>query len=557
MPDRAVQIMEHAGNSENLSGLSASQLVIWAGQRLQPGEPLYNMILTFRIGGVVEAALFQRAFQALVDDCDALRTVIIDQAGTPRQRVLEAFTYEPAFIDMLATDDPQAALSAWLAEHRERAFDLGTCHFESALLRLGSRDYIWYLNQHHILTDATSVAILFERMQEFYTLARAGRLGEARPLPAFQDYVRQEAAEQSSMLRKRADAYWEERLSNPLQPSSFYRRVPANRSGRTERVTAPLGGPRSVALRALATHEEFRAFTVDLALFQILTTVLFTYLHRMTGNRELAIGTPSHNRASTALKQTAGLLIEIFPLQVEIGEQETFTSLYRKVATASHELLLNAAPGASGFKHHRAYDVVLNFITASFGDFAGMPTEAEWVHAGYGDRNHLLRLQVEDFGRGDAYGLYFDMNVDVFDTRERAWCAEHFIRVLDAFLDDPTQALERVTLLSPTDRDRLIVEFNANEAMEVPHETVVQLFERQVETDSDRIALIRGDTALSYGELNQRVNAVTYKLISRGARVGQSIGVAMPRSAEAVIAMFAVLKSGAAYLPLDPVYPAE
>ncbi len=531
--------------------LTASQRLIWTGQRLQPGEPLYNMVLAFHISGELEGATFARAFQALVDRCDVLRVALPGDAASPdtppRQRFRERFEAPFAQLDFSADTDPRARLAAWLDEHKVLDLDPRECLFESALIRLAPDAYVWYLNQHHLITDAWSCAVLFERLQAFYALARAGRLDDAPGLPLYRDYVEHEHARRDSPAQQKSRAYWEARLRSPTPPSRFYREPPTEAGGRTERVVCVLGAQRSAALRALAAEPGFRAFTGELALFQVFATLLLAYLARVTGNRTLAIGTPSHNRGSAQFKATAGLFIEIFPLQATIEEGETFASLYAKVARAAQELLMHAQPGASGAAHNRAYDVLLNFITASFGDFDGRATRTEWIHAGYGDRSHLLRLQVEDFDRADALGVYFDLNVDAFSREERDWVPAHFLRLLDAFLDDPGQALEGVALLDPASVTAV--------AAAAPAETVVDLFEQQARSGPERVALACDGVTLTYAELDRRADRLARGLRERGAGPGTRVAIALPRSPEALVAILGVLKCAAAYVPLDTAYP--
>ena len=537
--------------------LTESQTLIWTGQRLQANEPLYNMVLRFDIEGAIDTHLFQQAFQKLVDSCDALRTVFMDGDDGPKQRFPDSVEYTVEVLDFSHEPDPQARLDDWLDIRRVHNFDFGKCLFESKLIRMAEDRYVWYFNQHHLTTDASSTSILFLRMQEFYGLAKQGRLSEAGELPQYRDYVGQERDSRTSPQFARAQAYWKDRLAEPFVPSTFYRQPPAQRTGETVRMPYMLGAACSTAVKALATQNGFQAFTADLSHFQIFATALFAFLARTGGNSRLAIGTPTHNRLSQDLKATPGLFIELFPVQVEIDESESFASLYKKVASNTQQFLINTAPGLSSFAQNRAYDVVLNFITASFGEFDGLATNSEWIHAGFGDRNHLLRLQVHNFDRADEFVLYFDMNVDTFVGKERDRATQHFLRLLDAFLSDPEQLIARVPLLSSEDVRRLTVDYNAGPEQSKPGETLVEMFERQVEASPESVALTCDELSLSYDEFNSKVNQLARFLLARGVGSGKRVALCMSRSIDAMIAIVGVLKAGAAYVPVDPQYPAE
>lgn len=555
--DEPTMTADRSGDAGRLSSLTSSQMLIWAGQRLQPGEPLYNMVLTFDIRGPLDAEAFGRAFQALVAGCDALRAYFVSRDDVPQQSFRAHDESPMGLVDFSVEADPSARLADWLSDHSRRCFDLEGRLYESALLKLGPEHHVWYLNQHHLTMDAWSVSVLFRRMHELYGLAREGRLDEAAAPPRFQDYLSQEREQRGSPSYREAEAYWSAKLETPFLPSRFYRAVPADRSGRTERVRCDLGAGRSARLRARAEETDFRAFSKDLAFFQIFAATLFAYLHRITGHRDLAIGTPSHNRNTPELKDCAGLFIEVLPFQIQLAEAETFRSLHEKVVRESQQFLLSAQAGSSGFELGRCYDVVLNYITAAFGDFDGHPTRTEWLHPGYGDRNHLLRLQVHDFDRSDSFTLHFDVNVDAFVGEERDWLVGHFLRLLDAFLEDPDRQVAAVPLLADHERRQLTVDYNDRGGPGGPPECVVELFEAQAARTPERTAIACGEICLDYRELNARANRLARVLADRGVEPGVPVAIAMTRSVEAVVAILGVLKSGGAYLPIDPSYPAE
>ena len=538
-------------NTGHAADLTASQQLIWTGQQLQPGEPLYNMALTFYIEGAIDADIFKRAFSALVQCSDSLRSIIDSSGEVPRQRFLSRIVYDLDVVDFTGYADPEAAFKAWIENQRTYSFDLSQCHFDSSLIQLGDARFMWYLNQHHVLTDAWSVGVLFRKMSDLYGLARANRLDEAEALPRFEAYVEYEQAQRHTPLNDKARAYWHKKLTRVLAPSRFYRTVPTGRTGRTVRLPCALGSDRTSQIKALAAQGPFRSFSLDLSLFQFFCTALFAYLYRITGNHALAIGTPSHNRSSASWRETTGLFIEIFPMQIEVEPDETFVSLYKKVQRTAHELFLNAPPGASGFEHNRAYGVLLNYITASFGDFDGLATESEWVHAGFGDRNHLLRLQVHDFDRADEFQLFFDLNEDAFVGIERQWAVEHFLALIDGFVDNPDRQIAELSLLAPGDPYPLPAIGNACRATTPAFATVIEAIERQVRDTPDAVVLACGGDVLTYRELNAYANRLAHELGRRDIGPGAVVGVLTNRSIDAVVSIIGILKSGAAFLPLD------
>ena len=532
--------------------LTRSQLMMWTGQNLQPSDPLYNMVLTFRMRGRIDEAAFCAAFRTLVAKSDVLRTIFVVRSGVPRQRVLESLAYDLQVVELDESD-----LTAWVADRAERKLNLAECPYDSVLLKLADDDYVWFLNQHHLTTDAWSVSLIFTHMSQYYVLARADRLDDAPMLPSFIDYLDYENRQQDSRAMARAEGYWNETLAVPLAPSEFFRSTPPKRSGRTLRTPNPLGKDRSRRVREAVARSTFKALTEDLARFQLFATTLFAWLHRVTGNRILTIGTPNHNRATPRFKQTIGPFIEIYPLRVTIDEGETFESLYGKVGRRNTELLMNAPSGASTFQHNRAYDVVLNYITASFGDFSGIPIESEWVHVNHGDRNHLVRMQVEDFDSNEEFRVHFDLNEDTFVGPELAKPGFQFTKLLDQFLDDPRTLIATADLLDEQERARAARGHNESLTDNASESTVLQMFLDCVKAAPDATAISCGEHSLSYAALHRRVEACAAALQAKGIEFGDKVAIALPRSVDAVVAILAALRLGATYVPVDPGYPAQ
>ena len=159
----------------DLVALTPGQNLLWAGQCLDPEAPLYNMIQTFRIRGRIDHDAFARALRALGDDVDALRLRFVERGGIAWQYDSGA-GLEPVFTDLSGADDPEAALHTWIDADRGRAFDLSRQVISTALLKLAEDDYLWYVRQHHLITDGRAFQLLYEAVAERYAAALVGDL---------------------------------------------------------------------------------------------------------------------------------------------------------------------------------------------------------------------------------------------------------------------------------------------------------------------------------------------------------------------------------------------
>ncbi|MGD9065106.1 MAG: amino acid adenylation domain-containing protein, partial [Desulfobacterales bacterium] len=540
------------------SNLTASQFLIWLGQMVHPDVPLYNMVHTFTIKGALDPDKFLEAFQALLDGSDALRTVIEIVDGVPQQQVRRNFSYPMPYLDFSSNLQAHTAFQKWLKARKVYIFKLETCLFDTVLLKLADQHYVWYLNQHHLIADVLSFSIVYKRMAEFYGLALAGRLEEAPVLPQYQDFIKYQRTYRQSSSFEKAKVYWQEKLAEPFEPTSLYGHTPLPEARPlAQRINLPLGKSRSEKLKKIAQKKEIRALTPDITLFQIFVTLLACYIYRVSGKQHITFGTPFHNRTTASFKETIGLFIHIYPFQLEIADDESFLSLFYKVREESYTFLRYAPLGTSSSEGQKAYNVLLNYINTSFQDFNGLPMEPEWIHPGYGDSHHSLRLQVHDFTACGSFTLFFDFHRDVLSEEQHSWAVQHFLMLLEGFLDDPTQPINRVDILADEERQRLMIETNQTRSIYPNDRTIIELFEAQVSNTPQAIAVVYEDQQLTYAELNRRANQLAHFLQKLGVGPDTLVGVFMERSLEMVISLYGILKAGGAYVPLDPEYPTD
>ncbi len=546
------------GSAAERSNLTRSQFLIWMGQKLSADAPLYNMIQTFTFDGRLAPDRFARAFAALAEQSDALRTVIVEIDGTPQQQVLAEPPFQLEWIDLAGAPDPQAAYDAWVEERRGRLFDLGAGLYDTALLGLGENRFVWYLNQHHLITDGWSFEVVYRRVAALYQALGAGENPAALPpLPAYADYRRHEREHRHSPAFAADQSYWAEKIAEPVEPLPFYENASRASSPETERIVCDLGPERTRRLVALAGEEGIRTFSQDLTLFNLFASIFCAFLHRLSGREELMLGAPVHNRPTPAFKETIGLFMEVCPLRVAVDEAETFRSLVQKVTAESFATLRHARPGVSSAETNRSYPVLLNFVNVVFPPFCGLPVEVDWIHAGFGDTSHALRLQIHDFSGSGSYRLHFDLNRQLFNPVQQGRVVEHFLRVVDGILADPGRKLGELSLLSPDDEAVLVGNFNRTAAPVPAGESIVTLFEAQAARTPRAAAVVDNDRTLTYEQLDGRANRLAHHLRRLGIGPDTPVAIYMDHSLEVVAALLGVMKAGGAYVPIDPAFPVE
>ena len=542
-------------DAESGSRLTSNQQLIWLGQELNPDLPLYNMIQTFSIAGPVDPGTFEAAFRSLVNASDALRTTIDVVDDVPRQKAAKTIEWQLDFIDLSGAADTVTAWSEWLQERRVRVLDLNERLFDCALIKRGDKHFVWYLCQHHLITDGHSFALTFRYMAERYALAAAGELSDAPSLPPYADYISQEREFLGTAAHREAVDHWRQQLDSPGSKPDFYGRGTDAAALDTKRLVLDLGTDRSAALHDIAGSEDFASLSANLTLHSLWATLILATLHRISGERAIRLGMPLESRPTPVNKQTMGLFIEIGLLTATIDRDATFPSLNADVMERVFEGLRYGRPGISSAEMNNAYSVLLNYVTASMDDFAGWPVETEWVHAGFGDREHALRIQVCDFDRSGRFVLHVDVNETVFDESRQQWLISQLTAVIDAFIEDPGRPIGSFDLLTESERRRFVEDFNRSDSHMTDAPSVVELFQSQVSATPDTAAVYDGERTLTYRAFNARANQFAAWLADRGIGRGSRIAISMPRSTDFLVAVWGVIKSGAAFTPIDPGNP--
>jgi amino acid adenylation domain-containing protein len=529
--------------------MTESQLLFYFGKQYQPEVRLYYEHVTtlFTVPPDLDRLHLQRAIQKLVDLSDALRSTFYEVAGVPERHLRDTIKVELPLVDLSAEPEPDAALATWAAERCDSEMDLTKQPFDTALVKLAPDRLMWFLKVHHLVSDAWSTALILRRTSELYHLSLQEQLDSAPALPAFQDYVDYENSLRRSARYRRAERFWHELLGKQAEQFDFYRRDGMPATTQTARLTVQLGADRTARVGQLAKAAGLTSPAV------VLAAALFGYLRRISGQDLIRIGTPLANRP-LQFRETIGLFMNASPLQVELAGEPTFVQLLRQVQLAFHQAARHQHHPVKNPAHEPVYDIYFNYQNVQLEGFDGT---VGMTLLTTGQSNDRLALQVRNFTGTDEYELDFDFNVAFFEAHDQARTVDHYLNVLDAMLDDPQAHLAETVLLTPAEQHQLVQEFNRTARpypLDIPlHEWI----ERQVARTPGLPAVRFEQQSLSYAELNARANQLARRLVAHGVTRDCLVGVHLERSLDLVVALLAVLKAGAAYLPLDPHYPAE
>ncbi len=538
------------------SRLTSAQLAIWLGLKLHPDKPILDAAALYYLPNGARIDCLQAAFQKFIDTSDAFRMVVIEEEGVPQPRILDPFLYEMEMVDFSGAENPKDAAKAWAREQSAHVFDLTKPMFHAKLIKLGGDSFAWLLHVNHLITDAYSSVLTIQRLNNLYRLALDGKLDQTPAFPQYTDHAAEEFESRLSRPPAEELAFWRTKLARRLEPPSFYGRT--RKSSDTTLTTRGqlLGADITQKLIGMLDDGRISGKKPEATLFNLFATALYALMYRISGARELAIGTMYHNRRTDAARDTIGVYVGALPLRTRIEEGETFLSLAQKVRAEAVENRRNVNGVFRMSLDYGDYDVMLNVHVAQPVGLLGYEEELPyWVRSGHGRETLVVHAffvpQVGD------YWVIFDMNDSVFDDYFRERVTLHFRNMIAALVENLNSEIDGIDLLEESERDRLLHEFNDTTRTFADATTAHALVEKQAQMRPNAPAVEHCGAVLTYGALDSRANQLARCLKAGGVAHEDLVGICMKRSPAMVVAALGVMKAGAAYVPIDSTYPPE
>ncbi|MEU3614835.1 amino acid adenylation domain-containing protein, partial [Streptomyces sp. NPDC006872] len=594
--------------------LTAAQRELWLAEQRTDG-----VIPTYRVGeyvdlpGPVDTDLFTTALRQVVAENEALHVGFTDGANSadrvdsadsadgadhvdgldgaddvdgagrtdgsggsdgPWQIMREHGEWSPHYLDLSMRDDPRAAALEWMTADRLRPLDLTHDRlFSHALIKLADDHHLWYHTYHHLLADGLGYALIARRVAAVHTALAEGRTPEPTPFPPVRAVLDSDAAYRASDRFTADRAHWTARLADLPEPARISRAT-GHRTGDAQHTPLP-AEPVRHALRTLAERAGVRWSRVLIA-----ATAL--YVHRRTGAHDILLGLPVTGRdhGDPVLTATPGVVSNMVPLRLTVRPDTPWSALLGQVEAEVRAALRHqryrgedlhrdlGLPGAPG----SACSAVVNIM--SFDSdlrFAGLKATAHSLAEG-----PATELGVWALDRRDGTGPHVELQAaaDAWDDDERQAHRHGLTSLLESLADtdeDDDRPVGRVSLPMPvpvpvpmpvpatalvsSGSSTSSTSSTSSASPSAPSTHLADLFEQQVRRTPDTVAVVAPDATLTYAGLDARANRLAHLFAAHGAAPERLVALALPRSAELVAAVLAVLKTGAAYVPLDPDHP--
>ncbi|MFI1855244.1 amino acid adenylation domain-containing protein [Streptomyces sp. NPDC020480] len=537
--------------------LTAAQRGVFHAQRLQPDNPAYNTVAVMELRGPVDGELLRRAIRRAEGESGSWDVELVERPDGLYQRPTAPGRSTWRELDLGGEPDPLATARALVDRDRATPRDL----FEDALsghvlMRIGADHHLWYQRSHHILSDAFGSVLHSRRIAAVYEALAAGTEPAGEPLGRLRDLLAEEAEYGASQDHATDREYWTGTFADRPETVSLAPGVPTGAAGRAFSATTALSPDGLRALRD-AGRDARAPWTVPML------AAVAGYLQGMTGAEDLTIGVPVTARAGARSRNVPGMLSNTLPLRLAVSPADGRAALVRQVARRLGELLTHQRYPYDELRRdlrllgtdEQLFGVLVNIVPAgSETAFTGLEARLTALSGGPVTDLNITCHPGPD-GRGAR--VEFEANPDRYTAAELTAHQARFGEFLPRFLAAPPDLpLARVDVLTAAERCRaLAVGRPPGPALHIAPRTFPDLFEEQVRRTPHAPAVISTAGSLDYAGLNSRANRVAKALVQRGAGPERLVAVALPRGIAALTAVIAVMKAGAAYLPVDLDYP--
>ncbi len=538
---------------------SHMQRRLWILDRLEKNSAAYNMSSVYQLSGKLDQARLAKAYRSLIARHESLRTTFIMVNGEVRQKI-NAELPQAELIQQVDMRGREALAPEAAGAYMQYAFDLENGPLlQLTLLRYADEDYFFIVCMHHTISDGISMNVIMQEILPAY-----GQL--TGTLPPLKIQYRDFAAWQQQLFAtgwgEKMQAYWLQQLGGPIPvldlPGARLR--PAVKTYQGSEAGIWLGDDTAAALSQLAAGNQA-------TLFMLLIGAFKTLCYRYTGQEDILIGTPASGRWHPDMEDQVGFYVNTLVLRTTLNGKMSFIQLLGRVK----EMLLNALEHQyypfdklleelqlkRDISRSPLFDIMAVFRDSRNEATAGTLENLHWKEVTVPATQSKYDLTITFTQQKNGLAINVVYNTDLYDSSWITRMLEHYRQLLNVIVQQPALTLNAFTYLSPAEQATLAA-FNNTAAPRPPGETLVSLFEQQVQATPDNPALLFEEKVLSYRQLNKQANRLAALLRNMyQVQPNERVGIMMDRSEKLLTGILGILKSGAAYVPIDPAYPPE
>ncbi|HZE69985.1 MAG TPA: amino acid adenylation domain-containing protein [Pyrinomonadaceae bacterium] len=541
----------------------AQQRLLFLDQ-LEPGSPFYNIPQAISIKGNLNVPALGRTFAEIVRRHEALRTTFSLSEGSPVQVVAKTLTLDLPLIDLTALPEfeRETEASRLAKEEAEEPFDLNSGPLVRGRLVAVSRDaYVLLFTMHHIVSDGWSMGVLFRELGVIYEAFAGGKPSPLPELPIqYADYAVWQREWLPGETLQGQIAYWKTKLADapPILELPTDRPRPAIQQFHGAKLVRHLPLKLTESLKQLSLQERVTLFMTLLAAFKVL-------LWRYTNQDDVVVGSPIANRTRAETEDLIGFFVNTLVLRTNLSGNPSFRDMLKRIKEVAlgaydhqdvpfEKLVEDLRPDRDPSRNPLfQVSFALQNATRARLELSGLTLLPLEVHSS----TSKFDLSLSILEGADGLKATWEYDTDLFDTPRMSRMADHFQVLLEGIAADPARRISDLSLLTAAEQEQILLEWNQTVTAFPESRCIHEMFEQQVERTPEAVAVVFEETRLTYRELNCRANQLAHYLRAAGARADVLVGVCIERSVELLVALLGILKAGAAYLPLEPDYPAD
>jgi len=539
--------------------LTLPQQDIYFEQLLYPNDPIYNIGAKIEIIGTLNIEKMKEAYVELINQHDAYRMFLVKSKDTVQVNIVEEHNSELKFIDFSESKNALEEANAYMQHEFQKPFDLlsGNLLHTFSLLKIGEDFYYLFSVYHHIITDGWGTSIMFQRFVRNYNeLTEFGKIKSEYP-QSYKEFAKDDEKYQQSEDYVNDKNYWLDKFKS-LPENLFGKLDDSIKINKSSRKVLNIKREKYNKLNDLA--KEYKAST-----FHLILSLIYVYFGRNQQNLDFAIGLPVLNRSKRVYKETVGLFMGISPLRMQLDIEKSFKELVGEIKMQlRHDYRHQRFPLGKLIQElqvfnekDRLFNITLSYekqdYSHNFGDaqtrVIPMTHQAERV---------ALAIYIREFDESEDVKLDFDYNLNYFDRLSISRVINHFENLLDELLNHSDKSLKDLIYLTDIEKEELLNDFNSTNFEYNNDVTFLDLFAKQAINTPSKVAIRDEFNSYSYKELNDLSNQIAEYIISTNGKSDKSaIGLMLGRSSKMIAMLLGILKSGRAYIPIDPAFPKD
>jgi amino acid adenylation domain-containing protein len=552
--------------------LSFAQQRLWLMDQLEPDNPVYNICQAYRIIGKLDVTALEQSLNKIVQRHETLRTVFKIIDGQPMQVISPNLDFTLHTIDFGDVPEAKQRVKAQLIldETAKSTFDLTTGPLlRATLLRLGHQEHIFFVTMHHIISDGWSMGVFFRELKQFYEAFSRNESSSLSELPVqYADFAVWQRQWLTGQTLETQLNYWRKHLGEQIHVLELP----------TDRPRPPVqtykGASQSLILSKTLT-EQINALTKQegVTLFMTLLAAFKTLLHQLTGQDDVVVASPVANRNHSEIEGLIGFFVNTLVLRTDLSGDPTFLELLhqvRKIALGAYahqdlpfEKLVEELQPERDLSRSPLFQVLFNMLNYEYDQFELQGLNVERIPISEFMSKFDLTVSAEEQNKRIKFRFVY--NVDLFEETTIAFMLDHFKTLLENIVADPKQHVSEFRLLNETKWLHLTTQNNLvhlkNLFIEFKKEDIDQSisarFEQQVERHPMNVAVKMKGDEWTYKTLNETANRSANVILASCGSKEDRIGLLFEHDAQMIAGIFALLKAGKAYIPLDPSLPVK